>query len=110
MALVGTALLAGDDVRAGCLLRPGSAAECPGIGPLRFGYGSTGTVPAIDPEAVNPGGVAVAPLGAALVVTGAVWIVGTGFLGEPRVPPWLELSVETAAGELAYRLTAALTP
>ncbi|MCK6551116.1 hypothetical protein L6R52_35105 [Myxococcota bacterium] len=64
-------------------------------------------VPAFD-DRVNPSGLRVAPLGYALVGTGAVWSLGALLLTDEGEIPWPEVVAGIAVGALAYGLSAAL--
>jgi hypothetical protein len=59
-------------------------------------------------DPINPGGVAVGPLGLALAGTGLVWSLGTWLLGSDDDIPWIQLAVGVAVGGATYAFSVLL--
>lgn len=57
-------------------------------------------------EPINPGGVALAPLGFSLVAAGAGWALST-WLMDDKAFPWLEFLIGVAAGGATYGISVA---
>jgi hypothetical protein len=49
-----------------------------------------------------------APLGYSLMISGAIWALGTAWLTDDGDVPWIEIAAGIVAGSLAYGLSAAL--
>jgi hypothetical protein len=99
------------DVRQGCVLREGDVdAECRGLGTPALGWDPSGA-PAIDADAINPSGVAMLPLGLALVGAGATLATGTFLVDDDADGDdwlWLPAVAGLALGALVYGTGAAL--
>ncbi len=102
------AAAAGIGVTAYSLTQPSGdvTVYCPTINPCggtftSFGY-SPGDAPAVGN--LNGGGVKTAPLGMALIGTGAAWSLGTLFYGEDADWPWLQVVGGLVVGGLTYGL------
>ncbi|MEQ9500987.1 MAG: PEGA domain-containing protein [Deltaproteobacteria bacterium] len=74
--------------------------DCPSGQFQTLGYDPN--VPIADAESVNPNGVLVAPLGAALLTGGAAFTLGTGLV--ERASPWWSVLVGVVAGGVVYGL------
>lgn len=99
-ALVTYAIVAHDSSVKGACFGCGGGSEWIG-----FGYDPSVANTAGD---ANPPSLPVAPLGYSLVVTGALWSLGTAFFGDEGSFPWLPLLTGVAAGGLSLGLSAAL--
>ena len=69
---------------------------------ITFGYDESR---ASSTLAVNPGGVAIAPLGIALAGTGLTWTIGTWLIGDDDDIPWVQLLVGLGVGGAAYAIS-----
>ena len=106
---VGAVALAGGDrqLQARCVRRASEPdAPCDGAGFLGFGADAAAT-PTADPNAVDPSGVAMAPLAGALLITGASASLGA-WLSDPEDVPWLPAVVGLALGALGYGVSVAI--
>jgi len=92
---------AGDGARVTCLRRAGDEGGCAGLGTPTTGY-SPSAVPATDPAVVDAGGLAIVPLGLALVTAGVGASV-TAWLNEDEASfPWWAIAVGVVAGGMTY--------
>ncbi len=97
--LVFAAVRQDGDVRTVCFDGP-----CPSGRFQTLGYDPNAAV--ADAESVNPNGVLVAPLGAALLTGGAAFTLGTSLFDESS--PWWSVLAGVVAGGAVYGLSAAL--
>lgn len=107
VALVGVGATRGGDLRATCLRRAGDEGGCDGLGTPTFGLDPT-AAPSADLGTVDRGGVAIAPLGAGLIVAGGVASGWAWSVGPDEEAPWWGLLVGLVAGGATYGLGHAL--
>ena len=101
-------IIANDGLSSVCLVRAGaSAADCPKVGTPTAGH-DPDAAPALAVDTVNPAGVALAPLAAALIAAGGGWALGAGLLGPADDVPWWSIAIGVLAGGAAYGIGAAL--
>jgi hypothetical protein len=99
---------ANDGVQAACLIRPGAeGAHCSELGTPSFAYDPSKS-PSLRPSDVNPKGVSIAPLGTALMITGAVTALGTWLFDDDGAFPWPQLLIGVVSGAATYAVGAAL--
>lgn len=98
--LIWSIVRAGDGVQGGCLQRAGMSGSCDGLGALTLGYDPS-RAPSTDPDAVDPSGIVMAPLGIGLMATGAAWSAGAWF-GDREDAPWWAIAVGVATGIVVY--------
>lgn len=87
-----------DGLQVGCIEGTG---DCQRLGTPSVNYRG-GNAPALDPDAIDPGGVRLVPLGTALLVAGAVWIAGRFLEGDEENPPWISLLSGLGVGAATY--------
>jgi hypothetical protein len=90
-----------DGAQVTCLRRPGDAGDCAGLGTPSTGY-DPARIPATDPAAVDAGGLAILPLGAALAVAGGGASAWAWLESDEAAFPWWPLAVGLVAGGLTY--------
>ncbi|MEO1339310.1 MAG: hypothetical protein AAFV29_26965, partial [Myxococcota bacterium] len=93
------------EVDAVCIVRSGNP-DCPSLGAITVGFDAD-RAPTTDPNAVNPPGLQLTSLGAALMTTGAAWSAGSWFWGPDESPPWWTWLVGAAVGGTTYAVAAA---
>ncbi|MEM7676427.1 MAG: hypothetical protein AAF449_10535, partial [Myxococcota bacterium] len=93
------------DVDAVCIVRSGDP-DCASLGPITVGF-DLDRAPTTDPRLVNPSGLQLTSLGAALMTSGAAWSAGGWFWGPDESPPWWTWLVGAAVGGTTYAVAAA---
>ena len=106
LALVGLAVAQSGDARAACLSRPGQDdAGCPAAAAPSFGETIS---PSTNPDSTG-GSLPIAPIAAALAVTGATWLTGA-LLGPDEDAPWWAIGIGALAGGVVLAAGLALSP
>lgn len=104
VAVLGVGLArARDGAGVTCLRRPGDVGECAGLGTPTTGY-DPGLIPSTNPGAVDAGGLAYVPMGAALVVAGGGASLWAWLESDEGAFPWWPLAVGLVAGGATYGL------
>lgn len=97
-----TAASASDGLGAVCLQRSTSDSGCASAGTLTSAYAGIDAAPTSDPNAVNPSGLLLAPLGLGLAAGGLVTGLGTLLVGDDADFPWPQILVGLGTAGLVY--------
>jgi hypothetical protein len=109
--LLASAVSRASNVRQACVIREGedAGAECAGLGAITLAH-EAGNLPSLDPERINPRGVAMAPLAIGLLGGGAIIAAGTFFLRDFEEDWWWPLVAGVGFGAVSYAFGALVDP